>query len=75
MNKSPSVTSRSASMATDEEGSEIRELDHDDRLQILTELRKHPHPRTHQSDSLFNIVNGQVVSETKVTMQDDVEIW
>ena len=59
----------------DEEGSEIRELDRPgDRLRILTELRKHPHPLTHQSDSLYNIVNGQVVSETKVNVQDAVEI-
>ena len=68
-------------MAMDEEGNEIRELDRDDRLQILTELRKHPHPLTHplthQSDSLYivyNIVNGQVVSETRVNVQDAVEI-
>ena len=58
----------------DKEGNEIRELDRDDRFRILTELRKHLHPLTHQSDSLYNIVNGQVVSETKVTVQDAVEI-
>ena len=65
----------------DEEGNEIRELDRDDRLRILTELRKHPHPLTHplthQSDSLYivyNIVNGQVVSETRVNVQDAVEM-
>ena len=58
----------------DEEGSEIRELDRDDRLRVVTELRKHQHQLTHQSDSLYNIVNGQVVSETKVTVQDAVEI-
>ena len=62
-------------MAMDEEGSKIRELDGYDRLRILTELRKHPHPWTHQSDSLYNIVNGQVVSETEVNVQDAVEIW
>ena len=68
-------------MAMDEEGNEIRELDRDDRFRILTELRKHPHPLihplTHQSDSLYivyNIVNGQVVSETRVNVQDAVEI-
>ena len=61
-------------MAMDEEGSKRRELDQDERLQILTELRKHPHARTHQSDSLYNIVNGQVVSETEVNVQDAVEI-
>ena len=61
-------------MAIDEEGSEIRELDRYNRLWILTELRKHSHPLTHQSDSLYNIVNGQVVSETKVHVQDVVEI-
>ena len=62
-------------MAMDEEGCKRRELDRYDRLQILTELRKHPHPRTHQSDSLYNIVNGQVVSETEVNVQDAVQIW
>ena len=68
-------------MAMDEEGNELRELDRDDRLRILPELRKHPHPlthpQTHQSDSLYivyNIVNGQVVSETRVNVQDAVEI-
>ena len=64
-------------MAMDEEGNEIREQDRDDRLRILTELRKHPHPLTHQSDSLYivyYIVNGQVVSETRVNVQDAVEI-
>ena len=61
-------------MAMDEEGCKRRELDRDERLQILTELRKHPHPRTHQSDSLYNIVNRQVVSETEVNVQDAVEI-
>ncbi len=40
----------------------------------MTELRKHPHPLTHQCDSLYSIVNGQVVSETKVNVQDAVEI-
>ena len=61
----------------DEEGNAIRELDRDDRLRILIELRKHPHPLTHQFDSLYsvyNIVNGQVVSETRVNVQDAVEI-
>ena len=59
-------------MAMDEEGRKIRELDRDGRLRILTELRKHPHTLTHQSDSLYTIVDGQVVSETKVN--DAVEI-
>ena len=57
-----------------EEGSKRRELDRDDRLRILTELRKHSHPLTHPSDSLYNIVNGQVVSETEVNVQDAVAI-
>ena len=61
-------------MTIDEEGTTRRELDRDDRLRILTELRKHPHPLTHQSESLYNIVNGQVVSETKVNVQDAMEI-
>ena len=57
-----------------EEGSKRRELDRDDRLRILTELRKHSHPLTHPSDSLYNIVNGQVVSEIEVNVQDAVAI-
>ena len=61
-------------MTIDEEGTTRRELDRDDRLRILTELRKHPHPLTHQSESLYNIVDGQVVSETKVNVQDAMEI-
>ena len=61
-------------MAVDEEGSKIRELDRYDRLRILTELRKHPHPCTHHTDSLYTIVDGQVVSETEVNVQDAVEI-
>ena len=61
-------------MAIDEEGREIRKLDRYSRLWILTELRKHSHPLTLQSGSLYNIVNGQVVSETKVHVQDIVEI-
>ena len=61
-------------MAMDEEGCKRRKLDRYDRLQILIQLRKHPHPRTHQSDSLYNIVNGQVVSETEVNVQDAGEI-
>ncbi len=42
---------------------------------MLKELRKHPHPLTHQSESLYNNMNGQVVSETEVNVQDAVEIW
>ena len=57
-----------------EEGSKRPELDRDDRLRILIELRKHSHPLTHPSDSLYNIVNGQVVSETEVNVQDAVAI-
>ena len=41
-----------------EEDSKRRELDQYDRFQILTDLRIHSHPLTHQSDSLDNIVNG-----------------
>ena len=61
-------------MTIDEEGTTRRELDRDDRLRILTELRKHPHPLTHRSESLYNIADGQVVSETKVNVQDAMEI-
>ena len=58
----------------DEEGSKRRELDRDDKLLILIELRKHSHPLPHQSDSLYNIVNGQVVYETEVNLQDAVKL-
>ena len=61
-------------MAMDEEDSKRRELDRYYWLWILTELRKHPHPLTQHSDSLYNIVNGQMVSETKLNVQDAVEI-
>ena len=54
-----------------EEDSKMRELD--DRLHILTELRNHSHTLTHQSDSLYNIVNNYVVSEMEVNVQDAVE--
>ena len=58
----------------DEEGSKRQELDRYYWLRIFRELRNHPHPLTHQSVSLYNIVNGQVGSETKVNVQDAVEI-
>ena len=81
MNKSPPGTSRSVFVLTLQWQWTKNALDRDDRLRILTELRKHPHPLTHplthQSDSLYivyNIVNGQVVSETRVNVQDAVEI-
>ena len=61
-------------MAMDEEGSKRWELDRNNMVRILTELQKHSHPLTHQSDSLCNIVNGQVVSETKVNVQDGMQI-
>ena len=61
-------------MSMDEEGSKRQELDRYYWLRILTELRQHPHPLTHQSVSLYNIMNGQVGSETKVNVQDAVEI-
>ena len=38
--------------------SKRRELDRDDMIQILTDLRIHSYPLTHHSDSLDNIVNG-----------------
>ena len=34
----------------------------------------HSHPLTHQSDSLYNIVNGQVGAETEVNVQGAVDI-
>ena len=59
-------------MAMNEEGSKIRELDRNDRLRVLAELRKHPHPLTNRSESLDNIVNGQVASDMEVNVQDAV---
>ena len=61
-------------MAMVKEDSKIWELELDDRLRTLTKLRKHSHPLTNQSDSLYNIVNGQAVSETEVNVLDAVEI-
>ena len=61
-------------MAMDEDGSKRRELDRYDRLRTLIKLRKHPHPLTHQSDSVYSILNGQVVAETKVNVHDAVDI-
>ena len=57
-----------------EECNSRREIDRDNRLRVLTELRKHSHPLTHKSNLMFNIVNGQVVSETGVNVHDAVEI-
>ena len=79
MNKSPFGTSRSVLFSpcngNGRRRQRKREPDRDDRLRILTELRKHPHRLTHQSDSLYNIVNRQVVSETKINVPDAVDIW
>ena len=62
------VCSRLA-MTMDEEGSERWELNLYDRLRTLTKPRMHSPPLTHQSDSLYKIVSGQVVSETEVNVQ------
>ena len=51
--------------AMDEQGGNMWELERDDRLRTLTKQRKHSQPLTHQSESQYNIVNGQVVAETK----------
>ena len=40
-----------------EEDSKRRELNEKPQF-FLSELRKHSHPLTHKSDSLYNIVNG-----------------
>ena len=57
-----------------EAASKRQELDRYNRLWILSELRMHSHPLTHQSDSLYNIVNGQVGAETEVNVQGAVDI-
>ena len=44
-----------------EEGNKRRKLAFDDREPLSSELAKHPHPLTGQSEVLYNIVNGQVV--------------
>eukprot|EP00745_Piridium_sociabile_P013977 TRINITY_DN2058_c0_g1_i7.p1 TRINITY_DN2058_c0_g1~~TRINITY_DN2058_c0_g1_i7.p1 ORF type:complete len:474 (+),score=89.64 TRINITY_DN2058_c0_g1_i7:286-1707(+) len=57
-----------------EEGGKRRELDEQDRQRILDELRKHSHPLTDPSESLYNINNGQVASANNVNIQDAVKI-
>ena len=72
LNKSPSGSSRSAFVLTLQwRWTACTVRTHDLHLR---QLRKHSHPLTHQSDSLYNIVNGQVVSETEVNVQDAVAI-
>ena len=41
-----------------EEGNKRQTLDFDDREDISSELAKHSHPLTVQSEVLYNIVNG-----------------
>ena len=57
-----------------EEGGKRRELDKQDRQRILDELRKHSHPLTDPSESLYNINNGQVASANDVNIHDAVKI-
>ena len=44
-----------------EEGNKRRKLEFDDRESLSSELAKHSHPLTVQSEVLYSIVNGQVV--------------
>ncbi len=71
---SPYGETVSASAKHKEEGGKRQELDRQDRQRILDELRRHSHPLTNQSASLYNIVNGQVASANDVNVQDAVKI-
>ena len=56
-----------------EEGNKRRKLDFDDRENISSELAKHSHPLTVQSEVLYNIVNGQV-APADVNVDEEVDI-
>ena len=56
-----------------EEGNKRRKLDFDDRENISSELAKHSHPLTVQSEVLYNSVNGQV-APTDVNVDEAVHI-
>ena len=56
-----------------EEGNKRRKLDFDDRETVSSELAKHSHPGTVQSEVLYNIVNGQV-GPADVNVDDAVDI-
>ena len=56
-----------------EEGNNRRKLEFDDRETLSSELAKHSHPLTVQSEVLYNIVNGQVVP-AGVNVDDAVDI-
>ena len=56
-----------------EEGNKRRKLEFDDRETLSSELAKHSHPLTVQSEVLYNIVNGQVVP-ADVNVDDAVDI-
>ena len=56
-----------------EEGNKRRKLNFDDRETLSSELAKHSHPLTVQSEVLYNIVNGQGVP-ADVNVNDAVDI-
>ena len=71
----PSHHESSASAAKHKEEGEKRcILDEQDRRRIVNELNKHSHPLTGQSQFLYNIVNGRVVSDKDINVQNAVEI-
>ena len=50
------------------------ELDKEDRQKILDELWRHFHPLNDRSESLYNIVTGQVASTDDVNVHDAIQI-
>jgi hypothetical protein len=64
----------SAPVKHKEEWEKRQELDKQDRQRLLDELRRHSHPLTDQSASLYNIVNGLVASTNDVNVQDAINI-
>ncbi len=56
-----------------EEGNKRRKLDFEDIENISSELAKHSHPLTVQSEVLYSIVNGQVAS-ADINVDEAVDI-
>ena len=57
-----------------EQGEKRQELDKKDRQKILDELWRHSHPLNDRSESLYNIVTGQVASTDDVNVHDAIQI-
>ena len=67
------LTNSSSQTKHKEEGNKRRKLEFDHRETLSSELAKHSHPLTVQSEVLYNIVNGQVVP-ADVNVNDAVDI-